>query len=473
MSLKPPSSEPPVIVWFRRDLRLGDNPALAAAVETGATIIPLFVHDPAGPPRKLGAASAWWLDKSLRSVAGDLAARGSPLVLRRGDSLRVLHDVIAQTGARGVYWNRLYDGASVARDTAVKADLTAIGIACRSFNGALLNEPWAVKTGGGEPYRVFTPYWRNARTTAGDTPPIPALRHIAAPKVAVASELIEDWGLHPAKPDWSGGFADWTPGEAGAAARLGAFLHAAATRYADARNHPATEGTSRLSPHLHFGEISPRQVWAATEAAALHGDAPLGQIEVFQKELGWREFNQHLLFHFPHMTQRNFNPAFDAFAWRDDPEGLAAWRAGRTGYPIVDAGMRQLWATGWMHNRVRMIVASFLIKDLLIDWRVGEAWFWDALVDADVANNVAGWQWTAGSGADAAPYFRVFNPTLQGERFDPDGDYVRRWLPELADLPPAHIHQPWRFVSHGRYPAPIVDHAAARDRALAAYKGLK
>ena len=467
------ASPPPVIVWFRRDLRLADNPALTEAVASGAPVVALFVHDPAGPPRPIGAASAWWLDKSLRSLAADLAARGASLVLRRGDSLDVVRDVAAETGASGVYWNRLYDGASVARDTAVKTALTGLGIACRSFNGAVLNEPWAVKSGGGDPYRVFTPYWRTARTTAGDTAPLPVPPRLATPHVPPASDRIDEWRLHPRKPDWSGGFADWTPGEAGAAARLDAFLDGAAARYADARNTPGVEGTSRLSAHLHFGEISPRQVWAACEAAALHGDAPLGQIEVFQKELGWREFNQHLLFHFPHMTSRNFNPAFDAFVWHDDSVGLTAWREGRTGYPIVDAGMRQLWATGWMHNRVRMIVASFLVKDLLIDWRVGEAWFWDTLVDADVANNVAGWQWTAGSGADAAPYFRVFNPILQGERFDPNGDYVRGWVPELADLAPARIHQPWAHVSPKRYPAPIVDHAAARDRALAAYKGLK
>ena len=467
------SAPPPVIVWFRRDLRIADHPALAAAAQTGRPVIPVFVHDQAGPPRPLGAASAWWLDKSLKSLAAHFQRLGNRLILRRGDSRECLNQLISQTGATAIYWNRLYDGDSIARDTALKSDLTARGVDARSFNGALLNEPWTISTGAGGPYRVFTPYWRAARATAGDVAPLPAPEHLCPPTPFPPSDRLEDWGLHPRRPDWSGGFADWTPGEAGAAARLDTFLDGAAAHYVAARNYPAVAGTSRLSPHLHFGEISPRQVWAAAEAAALHGQAPVGQLEVFQKELGWREFNHHLLFHFPHMTQRNFNPAFDDFPLQDDPEGLAAWQAGRTGYPIVDAGMRELWATGWMHNRVRMIVASFLIKDLLIDWRAGEAWFWDTLVDADVANNVANWQWTAGAGADAAPYFRVFNPTLQGEKFDPDGDYVRRWIPQLADLPSAYIHQPWRYVSTSDYPAPVVDHAAARDRALAAYKSLK
>jgi len=467
------TSAAPVLVWFRQDLRLADNPALAAAAQSGRAVIPVYIHDPAGPPRTLGAASAWWLDKSLVSLGESLAALGSPLVLRHGDSARILDGLIGETGARAVHWNRLYDAASIARDGALKDDLTAHGIEARSFNGALINEPWTVKTGAGGPYRVFTPYWRAAQASGAVSLPIAAPKHLRPPQVAPRSDRLSSWELHPTKPDWSGGFAGWAPGESAAQTRLAAFLDREAARYADERNRPDLEGTSRLSPHLHFGEISPRQVWAATQGAAQWGDAPIRQIEVFQKELGWREFNHHLLFHFPGSTHANFNPAFDAFSWRNDPAGLRAWRRGRTGYPLVDAGMRQLWSTGWMHNRVRMVVASFLVKHLMIHWRQGEAWFWDTLLDADVANNVAGWQWTAGSGADAAPYFRVFNPVLQGQRFDPAGDYVRRWIPELAGLGPRHIHCPWTAADPpAAYPAPIVDHAVARERALAAFRSM-
>ena len=468
------TSTSPAIVWFRRDLRTSDHPALAAAAEGGRQIIPVYIHDAAGPPRALGGASGWWLDKSLARLADDLTALGSPLILRRGDSATVLRALIAETGATAVYWNRLYDSASIARDAALKSELTGAGLDTRSFNGALLNEPWTISTGAGAPYRVFTAYWRTARAAAGDVGPLPAPKRLVAPAMPPRSERLSEWGLHPARPDWSGGFDDWSPGEAGARARLDAFLGAPARRYGEHRDRPDVEGTSRLSPHLHFGEISPRQIWAATDAAAHIDAAPTGQIEVFQKELGWREFNHHLLFHFPNIATENFNSAFDRFPWRDDPAGLAAWRAGRTGYPIVDAGMRQLWSTGWMHNRVRMIVASFLVKDLMTDWRAGEAWFWDTLIDADVANNAANWQWTAGCGADAAPYFRIFNPTLQGEKFDPSGAYVRRWVPELAALPDADIHQPWRVpCPPATYPAPIVDHAKARNRALEAYQRAK
>jgi deoxyribodipyrimidine photo-lyase len=467
----------PTIVWFRQDLRLADNPALAAAATAGP-IIPLFILDETGPGRTPGAASKWWLDKSLRALARDLAARGSPLILRRGRAKGVLEQVVAEAGAAGVTWNRLYDPASVARDTEIKTALRARGLEVRSFNGALLNEPWTIETAAGGPYKVFTPYWRAAAPLAEQAAPGPDATTFTAPSARVGSAAIDDWGLHPTKPDWSSGFADWRPGEAGAMARLQSFLDDAASAYLDHRNLPALPGTSRLSPHLGFGEISPRQVWAAAKASVLARGAPERHIDGFLRELGWREFNHHLLFHFPHMERDGFNPRFADFPWRDDPAGLEAWRRGRTGYPIVDAGMRELWATGWMHNRVRMIVASFLTKDLMIDWREGESWFWDTLVDADLANNVAGWQWVAGVGADAAPYHRVFNPVLQGEKFDPAGEYVRRWLPELALLPNDCIHQPWRagpWMGAGArrgvtYPVPIVDHAAARQRALAAYE---
>jgi deoxyribodipyrimidine photo-lyase len=349
-----------------------------------------------------------------------------------------------------------------------------------------MNEPWEIRTGAGGPYKGYSAYWRAAAAKIAGDPPEPRPARLEGPRQAPRSDALSDWDLHPRAPDWSGGFADWRPGEAGAHARLGRFLGEAAADYADGRDRPGREGTSRLSPHLHFGEIGPRQVWAATRAAMerLPGGTPGARkgFETFLKELGWREFDYQLLHHFPQMEASNLDPRFDAFAWRDDPAALEAWRKGRTGYPIVDAGMRQLWASGWMHNRVRMIVASFLIKDLLIHWKTGEAWFWDTLVDADLANNVANWQWVAGSGADAAPYFRVFNPVLQGERFDPEGRYVREWLPELAKLPDACIHKPWTAGENDlagagvklgvTYPLPIVDHAEARDRALSLYERL-
>ncbi len=475
------SSPPPVIVWFRADLRLADNPALLAAGETGAPVLPVFILDEFAPMRPLGGAARWWLDKSLRSLATDLESLGLRLILRQGPAGEALERLLAETGATRVFWNRLYDPGSVARDRPIKAGLRASGIVCQSFNASLLTEPWDVKTGAGGPFRVFSAFWRVAGPRSGRQPPHPAPVQVAGYDGDFASDSLEDWALHPGAPDWSKGFTDWRPGERGAKARLHAFISTAISGYADGRNRPDRESTSRLSPHLRFGEIGPRQVWAAAEACESRGAAGRA-VETFEKELGWREFNAHLMFNFPDTLNANLNPRFDAFPWRNASEDLTAWRNGLTGYPIVDAGMRQLWRTGWMHNRVRMIVASFLIKDLLIDWRLGEDWFWDTLVDADIASNVGGWQWVAGSGADAAPYFRVFNPVLQGERFDPDGDYVRRWAPELARLSNAHIHAPWKAddetlrtagVRLGEtYPTPIVDHSWARDRALELFEGL-
>jgi len=472
----------PVIVWFRQDLRLADNPALAAAVASGKPVIPVYILDETPGVRAPGGASRWWLDKSLAALAGDLEARGSRLTLRRGEALSVLQDLARETGAKTAHWNRLYDGAAVERDTAVKAALAEAGVEARSFNAALLNEPWQVKTGAGGPFKVFTPYWRAARAMIGPVELLPAPEQLAAPEHWPRSRRLSAWRLHPRSPDWSVGFADWRPGEDGAGQRLRDFLDGRVDAYSEARDIPGTSGTSRLSPHLAFGEIGPRQVWAAAQAAAARGAASEAQVEAFLRELGWREFNHHLLFHQPRITRESFNAGFAAFPWREDAGGLEAWRRGQTGYPIVDAGLRELWATGWMHNRVRMIVASFLVKHLLVDWREGEAWFWDTLVDADLANNVCNWQWVAGSGADAAPYFRIFNPILQGERFDPRGDYVRKWVPEIARLPAKHLHQPWMadpttlakagVVLGQTYPKPIVGHAMARARALKAYAEL-
>ena len=469
----------PVIVWFRQDLRLQDNPALLSA---RGPVLPVYILDDSAGQRPLGGASRWWLDKSLARLDEALRAAGSRLILRKGPAEAVLRDLIETTGAGAVHWNRLYDAGSIDRDSRIKSHLQGRGIACRSFKAGLLNEPWEVANGAGDPYRVFTPYWRAARSQLGVILPAAAPAALPAPAAWPASENLADWSLHPGSPDWSGGFAEWRPGEAGAAALLKGFLEGPLATYGEDRNRPDRVGTSRLSPHMHFGEIGPAQIWRATQDAVARGASP-GEADKFLSEVGWREFHHHLLFYNPDLATKNFRPEWDRFIWRDDEPGFEAWTRGRTGYPIVDAGMRELWTTGFMHNRVRMIVASFLIKDLLIDWRRGEAWFWDTLLDADIAQNAANWQWVAGSGADASPYFRIFNPITQGQKFDPDGLYIRRWTPELARLPAAVIHAPWTAdpailaaagVRIGRdYPAPMVDHGWARDRALKAYADLK
>jgi deoxyribodipyrimidine photo-lyase len=464
-----------VVVWFREDLRLADNPALRAAVATGGPVIPLYVLDEGGPGRAPGAASRWWLDKSLAALAASLEAQGSRLILRRGESGVEIERLAAETGARAVVWNRVCEPALAAGDDAIQAGLARRGIAARSFDSALLLAPGAVRSAAGGAFKVFTAFWRAARPRLEDVEALPAPDRLRPPPTWPTSEPLSDWGLHPSRPDWSSGFEVWTPGEAGAAARLDRFLDAGLAGYAQRRDRPDCEGTSRLSAHLHWGEISPRQVWRAVRDAVVVGEAREDDGEKFLAELGWREFNAQLLQSMPQLASRNVQPRFDRFAWREDPGGLEAWRRGRTGYPMVDAGLRELWATGLMHNRVRMIAASFLTKHLMIDWRAGEAWFWDTLVDADAANNAANWQWVAGSGADAAPYFRVFNPTLQGQRFDPDGGYVRRWIPELRGLPGGLVHEPWRAgpSQRGGYPDPIVRHDLARARALAAYADLQ
>jgi deoxyribodipyrimidine photo-lyase len=467
------SDMPCSIVWFRNDLRLADNPALIAGLGSGRAVVPLYVLDEetegVRPP---GAASRWWLHHSLNALDASLRALGSRLIVRRGPTERVVAEFVAETDAQAVYWNRVYDQGSRERDARLKQAFVARGMSAESLKANLLFEPWEVKTLGGEPFKVFTPFWRACRGLASPERPLPAPRNLPAPDVWPASDPIASLRLLPGAPDWSGGLgATWAPGEAAAAHRLETFLDGALASYREARELPAVEGTSRLSPHLAFGEISPRQVWRAASARGFSAAT-----DKFLAELGWREFAYSLLFHFGDLAQRNFRPEFDAFPWSDEDDAVEAWRRGRTGYPIVDAGLRQLWATGWMHNRVRMIAASFLTKDLMIDWRVGERWFWDTLVDADPASNAAGWQWVTGSGADAAPYFRVFNPVLQGEKFDPTGDYVRRWVPELASLPSEIIHRPWtasRKLPTEIYPERIVDHAAARGRALDAFRNLK
>ncbi|MBO9561088.1 MAG: deoxyribodipyrimidine photo-lyase [Caulobacter sp.] len=471
--------EGPVIVWLRNDLRLTDNPALATAAATGRPVIPLYVLDETPGVRRMGDASLWWLDKSLAKLAESLEKIGSKLILRRGPARAVLEEVIAHAKPAAMVWTRLYDAAAIERDTEIKTWLKDEAIACESFNAGLLNEPWTVKNGADQAYKVFTPYWRAAREHLRQVHVEPAPKALAAPQHWPRTEALASWKLHPTSPDWSKGFELWTPGEAGAREQLDAFLSGPVEDYERKRDLPGVEATSRLSPHLHFGEIGPRQVWVAARNAVEAGDAPAGQIEKFLSEVGWREFNHTILFNHPDLPQTSFRPEFDAFPWETNHAAFEAWTRGETGYPIVDAGMRELWATGFMHNRVRMIAASFLVKHLLIDWRQGEAWFWDTLVDADLANNVGNWQWVAGGGADAAPYFRIFNPIAQGQKFDPAGTYVRRWVPELADLPDSVIHEPWKASAQLNaaakriYGEPIVGHSAARERALEAYRGLK
>jgi deoxyribodipyrimidine photo-lyase len=473
----------PCLVWFRQDLRLADNPALNAAIASGRPVVACFILDDTPAPWAPGGASRWWLHNSLAALDRDLRARGATLVRRRGDPTVELPRLVGEIGAAEVMWNRCYEPEPVRRDTALKQLVTDLGVAASSFNAALLFEPWEIRTGGGGPFKVYSPFWRACLARGVDARPTPAPRRIPAPATPPASLDLAALELTPTKPDWAGGLrAAWTPGEAGAQARLKSFLENALDGYGDNRNRPDLAGTSRLSPHLHFGEIGPRQVWRAVETFAEAHPKHRKEADKFLSEIGWREFSTHLLFQAPDLPERNWKPQFDSFPWKDDPEALEAWRRGRTGYPIVDAGMRELWTTGWMHNRVRMIVASFLIKDLMIHWRAGEDWFWDTLVDADLAANAASWQWVAGSGADAAPYFRIFNPVTQGETYDPHGAYVRRWIPELAGLPDAVIHKPWTASEQalseagivlGRdYPHPIVDHGDARNAALAAYKSL-
>ena len=477
----------PVIFWFRQDLRISDNPGLVAAVDTGRPVIPVYILGDAMASRwRPGGASRWWLHHSLASLGYELAALAGgaierpTLILRRGGAETVLRSLIDETEAAAVFWTRCYEPEAMARDNHIKQALARDGIEARNFDGSLMFEPWTIATAQGSFYRVFTPYYRAcmARSPPPPLPPPLRLQTTAAPP---RSEQLEDLELLPI-PDWAGGLRSaWKPGEAGARASLRVFLEEALATYKRNRDHPHRRGTSRLSPYLHFGEIGPRQIWQAVqlrsaEAASADGGAYL-------RQLIWREFSYHLLYHFPELPDRPLRPEFNRFPWRDDPHVLTAWQHGRTGYPIVDAGMRELWATGWMHNRVRMIVASFLVKDLLLPWQAGEAWFWDTLVDADLANNAASWQWMAGCGADAAPYFRILNPVSQGRRADPEGSYVRRWVPELTRLPAAYIHAPWEApasvlqdaeIKRGHdYPLPVIDHGAARQRALTAFQTMR
>jgi deoxyribodipyrimidine photo-lyase len=465
------------IVWFRQDLRTSDNPALAAAVARGA-VVPVFILDEETAPEwRLGGACRWWLHYSLAALRDDLG----DLVLFKGQPREILPAIARDAGANAVYWNRCYEPYAIARDKELKASLQKLGIDAQSFNGSLLHEPWEITTGAGGPFSVYTPYWRASLAKPVATP-LAGPRHMLEVPDAYGDRL-DDWKLRPARPNWAAGWDKlWKPGEAGALACLDSFVRDGLKQYEKYRDRPDLQGTSRLSPHLRWGEISPRQIWATITFAG-HDASMQSGANKFLSELGWREFSYHLLYHFPNLPQENWRREFDAYPWRDSSDDLNAWQRGRTGYPFVDAGMRELWQTGWMHNRVRMIAASFLVKHLRIGWRQGEAWFWDTLVDADLANNAAGWQWVAGSGADASPYFRIFNPVIQGRKFDSNGEYVRRWCPELAKLPNEFIHAPFDApagvlaqagVTLGQtYPSPIVDHTLARNAALAGYQQVR
>lgn len=467
------------IVWFRNDLRLADNPALRAALETGLPVVPVYIHDPDGDGHaRAGAASNAWRARSLRALDDQFRARGNRLRLFTGHSRQVLGAFAAALGASAVFWNRRYEPDVETRDAAIKRELREQGLQAESSNGSLLFEPWELKTGKGGPFRVFTPFWRVARarwrTEAAWEPPA----SIRGTDDGPSGVELEHLRLSPVR-GWDAGFwTEWSPGEAGALEALDAFVEGALHAYITDRDRPDRTGTSRLSPHLHFGEIAPWRVAAVIEA--VKGPVPEAQVEGFLRQLVWREFAVHLLHHFPHTATHNLDARFDSFGWAHPGRSvLERWRHGRTGIPIVDAGMRELWATGWMHNRVRMIVASYLCKHMRVHWRTGAAWFSETLVDADLANNVMGWQWVAGTGADAAPYFRIFNPVTQAMRFDPKGEYVARWVPELARLPVAVRHAPWREVdmlhrTAPRYPAtPIVDLAAGREAALSAYREIR
>ncbi len=460
----------PYIIWLRRDLRLADQAAFQAAAASGAPVIPVYVLDDESPKhRKMGGASRWWLHHSLTALDAELRSVGSRLILRRGVAAQVLADLAQQTGAAAVHALRHYEPwwRMAERDLA-----KALPESCPLIrhDGNYLAPPGSITTGSGGQYKIYTPFWRALNATLPPPAPTPAPTRLNAPASWPDSDSLDDWALLPTKPDWATGFAEWTPGSAGAAERLARFAGIAG-KYEDGRNLPSKELVSRLSPHLHFGEISPATIWHRLTA---DGAYP----ETYLKELGWRDYAQNVIAQFPDYGARNARNAFDAMPWRDpaDPlvaRDIAAWQQGRTRYPIVDAGMRQLWATGWMHNRVRMITASFLIKHLLVDWRVGEQWFWDTLIDADLASNATNWQWTAGTGVDSNMFVRIMAPLSQSEKFDAAA-YIRQWVPELADLDAPAIHDPDEFGRRPKgYPRKIIGHKAARERALAAYQAVK
>lgn len=476
----------PAIVWFRHDLRVADNPALRIAHDRGGPVIPVFIWAPQEegdwPP---GGASRYWLHQSLASLGEELNKAGSRLILRSGNSFEELEKLIRQTGAGAIYWNRRYEPAVIQRDADIKRKLRDRGLIAESFNGNLLFEPPTTLNKQGGPFKVFTPFWRHCRKLGEPSTPLPASRSLKAPSKWPAAGKLKDLQLEPAI-DWPAGIREhWTFGATGARRALREFLREGIEDYPVQRDYPGITGVSRLSPRLHFGELSPRQIWHAVREHEIE----LGRMsetrhaEAYLRQLVWRDFGHHLLYHFPHTPNKPMNPDYEHFPWQWGTKSLQRWQQGKTGYPLVDAGMRELWHTGYLHNRVRMVVASFLVKDLLVHWLEGARWFWNTLVDADLANNTLGWQWAAGCGADAAPYFRIFNPIRQAERFDPNGIYVRYWIPELAQLSNKSLLAPWQadaaelrqagVVLGETYPEPIVDHQLARQKALAALETIK
>lgn len=469
------------LTWFRRDLRLADNPALHAAIQKKQPLILLYIlsdHE----KKTLGGASKWWLHHSIEALQKSLKEKGQTLILKQGNPAAILKELIAHHHITHLFWNKVYEPEFIKQDHAIETYCRAHEVDVATFNSHLLFEPDDIKTGGGGYYKVFTPFWQRG-CKAGhhleyrlhSTPST-----ISAPSHLPKSDLLSHWKLLPQHPNWAASFTEWLPGEDGAQKALSHFIKKGLLHYKQGRNIPSEDHVSKLSPHLHWGEIAPARVW---DALLKHKTGSHADIECFQSELGWREFSSYLLYHFPKLPTHNFKEAFNTFPWQHSVKTLRAWQQGKTGYPIVDAGMRQLWKTGWMHNRVRMIVASFLIKDLLIDWRKGADWFMDTLVDADLASNSMNWQWVAGCGPDAAPYFRIFNPTLQSEKFDSEGAYIHEWVPELRSLPAPYVHAPWKapekvlkesgIVLGKTYPHPIVDHDIARTYALKGYKKVK
>jgi deoxyribodipyrimidine photo-lyase len=467
-------TDTPVIFWFRSDLRLADNPGLAAARDTGKPVIAVYILDDVNPGIwKQGGAARWWLHQSLKELGGKI-----PLTLRKGDAAKEIARLVKETGASAVFWNRRYEPWAMARDKKIKESLKGDGIEAHSFGSFLMFEPWEIQNKTGGSYKVFTPYSKACLDRGGIRQPLKT-GNVEFKKFAGLK--LGDLDLMPEIKWYKGMQEFWQPGEEGGQARLKEFVKQGAGKYKQQRDLPAIDGTSLLSPYLHFGEISPHQVWHAVSAMLTkNADALVAANgQAYLRQLLWREFSWHLLYHSPDFPEQPWNKRFTKFPWIKNNRMLKLWQRGQTGYPIVDAGMRQLWQTGWMHNRVRMIVGSFLVKNLLISWRDGEDWFWDTLVDADLGNNAAGWQWIGGCGADAAPYFRIFNPLLQSAKFDPAGEYIKTYVPELKNVPAAYIHAPWDApplvlaqagVTLGKnYPHPVVDHGEARARALKAY----
>lgn len=465
------------IIWFRQDLRLTDNPAYINACNNHDVIIPLYINDSKASLKD--KAQGWWLHHSLISLHKSLKKLGLNLVLRSGNPIKVFKELTSQLDIATIYWNRCYDPIIINRDEEIELIMQQRGVRVISSNGSLLIDPCAIKNKKGDFFKVFTPFWRHCLQKIS----IPEMMHFSGSVkgLDIPSDCISDWELKPSSPDWAVGFSNyWQPGEDGAEKKLDDFISNILSNYKLNRDIPALNATSKLSAHLHFGEISPWSILREVEKAKLHEQCNISSAEHFLSEMGWREFSYYLLYHSPTITHENFRKEFDFFPWHFNEYYFECWKKGTTGYPLIDAGMRELWQTGYMHNRVRMISASFLTKNLLIDWRIGADWFLNTLLDADLANNSVSWQWVAGSGIDAAPYFRIFNPVLQSEKFDSSGEYIRKWVPELSKVNKKYIHKPWMFNRFETgltigidYPKPIVSHIDSRKKALGYYKLLK